>query len=44
MSAREIAKMVVGALESEREVYLELLENEDYAEIEDELCEWLAAE
>ena len=44
MSAREIARMVVEALESERETYLELLQNEDYKEIEDELCEYLAAE
>ena len=44
MNCREIAKMITEALKSERESYLELLENEDYEEIEDELCEWLAAE
>ena len=44
MSSREIARMIVEALESERETYLELLENENYQEIEDELCEWLSAE
>ncbi len=44
MSAREIAKMVVEALESEREFYLEWLRNEEYEQIEDELTEHLAAE
>lgn len=44
MNAREIAKMVVEALESERESYLEWLENEEYDMIEDELMEYLTAE
>lgn len=44
MSAREIAKMVVEVLESEREFYLEWLQNEEYGQIEDELTEHLAAE
>jgi hypothetical protein len=44
MSAREIAKMIVEALESEREYYLEWLQNEDYDQIEDELTEYLTAE
>lgn len=43
MSAREIAKMVVEALESEREFYLEWLQNEEYEQIEEELTEYLAA-
>lgn len=44
MNAREIAKMIVEALGSEREYYLERLENEEYDEIEDELTEYLTAE
>ena len=44
MSARQIAKMIVEALESEREYYLEWLQNEDYDQIEDELTEYLTAE
>ncbi len=44
MSAREIAKMVVEALESERDFYLEWLQNGDYDQIEDELTEYLTAE
>lgn len=44
MSAREIAKMIVEALESERDFYLEWLENEDYAQIEDEMTEYFTAE
>lgn len=44
MSAREIAKMIVEALESERDFYLEWLRDEDYKQIEDELTEYLAAE
>ncbi len=43
MSAREIAKMVVEVLESEREFYLEWLQNEEYEQIEEELTEYLAA-
>lgn len=44
MSAREIAKMIVEALESEKEYYLEWLQNGEYDQIEDELTEYLAAE
>lgn len=44
MNAREIAKMIVEALESEREYYLEWLENEEYDMIEDELTEYITAE
>lgn len=44
MSAREIAKMIVEAMEAEREYYLERLQNEEYDQIEDELTEYLAAE
>lgn len=44
MSAREIAKMIVEALESERDFYLEWLKNEEYDQIEDELAEYLATE
>lgn len=44
MSAREIAKMVVEVLESERDFYLEWLQAGDYEQIEDELTEHLAAE
>lgn len=44
MNVREIAKMIVEALESEREYYLEWLENEEYDMIEDELTEYLTAE
>ena len=44
MSAREIAKMIVEAMESEREYYLEWLQNEEYDQIEDELTEYLTAE
>lgn len=44
MNAREIAKMIVEALESEREYYLEWLQNEEYEQIEDELTEYLTAE
>lgn len=43
MSAREIAKMIVEALESERDFYLEWLLDEDYGQIEDELTEYLTA-
>lgn len=44
MSAREIARMVAEVLESERDFYLEWLQNEEYGRIEDELAEYLAAE
>lgn len=44
MSAREIAKMIVKVLESEREYYLEWLQNGEYDQIEDELTEYLTAE
>lgn len=44
MNAREMAKMIAEALESERESYLEWLENEEYDMIEDELAEYLTAE
>ena len=44
MSARELASMVTEALRNGRKTFLEWLENEDYAEIEDEICEWLSAE
>ena len=44
MDAREIARMVVEALESERDSYLEWLEEGDYDQIEDELAEYLSAE
>lgn len=44
MSAREIAKMIVEALESERDFYLEWLRDEDYKQIEDELTAHLTAE
>ncbi len=44
MSAREIAKMIVEAMESEREYYLEWLQNEEYDQIEDELTEYLTEE
>lgn len=44
MSAREIVKMIVEALQSEREYYLEWLQSEDYDQIEDELTEYLTAE
>lgn len=43
VSAREIAKMIVEALESERDFYLEWLLDEDYGQIEDELTEYLTA-
>ncbi len=41
MNTREIAKMITEALEGEREMYLELLLNEEYKEIEDQLAEFL---
>lgn len=44
MSAREIAKMIVEALENERECYLEWLQNEEYDQIADELTEYLTEE
>lgn len=44
MSAREIAKMIVEAMKSEREYYLEWLKNEEYGQIEDELTEYLTEE
>lgn len=44
MSCREMAKVITEALEAEREAYLEMLRDEDYARIEDELCEYLSAE
>lgn len=44
MSAREIVKMIVVALQSEREYYLERLQNEEYDQIEDELTEYLTEE
>ncbi len=44
MNCREIAKMIVEALEGERESYLEWLQNEEYDQIEDELTEYLSAE
>ncbi len=44
MSAREIAKMIVEVMESEREYYLEWLQNGEYDQIEDELTEYLTAE
>lgn len=43
MSAREIAKMIVEAMESEREYYLKWLQNKEYGQIEDELAEYLLA-
>lgn len=44
MSAREIVKMIVVALQNEREYYLELLQNEEYDQMEDELTEYLTEE
>lgn len=44
MSAREIVNMIVESLQSEREYYLEWLQNEDYDQIADELTEYLTAE
>lgn len=44
MSAREIVKMIVEALESGRDSYLEWLQNEDYDQIEDELTEYLSTD
>jgi len=44
MSAREIAKIIVEALENERDFYMEWLLNKDYGQIEDELTEYLTAE
>lgn len=44
MSAREIVRMVAVALEAERESYLEWLQNEDYAQIEDKLLEFFTAD
>lgn len=37
MNAREIANRIAEILESERETYLELLENEEYEELEDQI-------
>ena len=36
--------MIVEALESEREYYVEWLKNEEYDQIEDELTEYLTAD
>ena len=44
MSAREIVNMIIEALRSEREYYLEWLQNEDYEQIADELTEYITAE
>lgn len=44
MNAREIARMVAEALESERDFYLEWLQDGEYGQIEDELTAYLAAE
>lgn len=44
MSAREIATMITEMLQAEREKFLELLEGEDYEEIEDEIFYFLTEE
>ena len=44
MSAREIAIMIAEMLRDERETFLELLEGEDYEEIEDEIFYFLTEE
>lgn len=44
MSARELAHMVAEILRAEKETYMEWMENEEWDELEDELCEGLAAD
>ncbi len=44
MSARELARMVAEILRAEKETYMEWMEKEEWDELEDELCEGLAAD
>ena len=44
MSVRELAHIVAEILRAEKETYMEWMENEEGDELEDELCEGLAAD
>jgi len=44
MSAREIARLAVQALEYDKETYIELLQNENYEEIAYLITEFLVQE
>lgn len=44
MEAREIAELAVAALKYAPETYLELLQNEDYEEIEYQITEFISEE
>lgn len=44
MNAREIANRIAEILESEREIYLELLANEEYEELENQIFQDLTEE
>ncbi len=44
MNAREIAVMITEMLQEEKETFLELLEDEDFGEIEEEIFCFLTEE
>ncbi len=40
MNTKEFAKAVTEMIQSEKEIFLELIENEDWDELEDEILEY----